>query len=115
MLLFVITASHGVLDAMTNGGLGVAFFSPFDRTRYFLPWTPIQVSPIGAGSFFSSRGLEVIWSEIVWLWSPTIIVGIVLYTLARKRDAARPADSSPESLSTSQEPKAKSQKLSSKY
>src|SRR5262245_58325154 len=28
ILLFVITASHGVLDAMTDGGLGVAFFSP---------------------------------------------------------------------------------------
>src|ERR1700758_5613650 len=24
--LFAITASHGLLDAMTNGGLGVAFF-----------------------------------------------------------------------------------------
>src|SRR5205823_15125962 len=24
--LFLATASHGVLDAMTNGGLGVAFF-----------------------------------------------------------------------------------------
>src|SRR5262245_6834033 len=44
-LLFVVTASHGVLDALTNGGLGVAFFSPFDRSRYFFPWHPIQVSP----------------------------------------------------------------------
>ena len=33
--LFLATASHGVLDAITNGGLGVAFFSPFDNTRYF--------------------------------------------------------------------------------
>src|SRR5215472_16269585 len=40
-LLFLITASHGVLDALTNGGLGVAFFSPFDRHRYFFPWRPI--------------------------------------------------------------------------
>src|SRR5262249_5716338 len=47
-LLFVIAASHGVLDALTNGGRGVAFFSPFDRRRYFFPWRPIQVSPIGA-------------------------------------------------------------------
>jgi len=31
--LFLATASHGVLDAMTNGGLGVAFFSPFDNRR----------------------------------------------------------------------------------
>src|SRR5262245_29796929 len=31
-----VTASHGVLDAVTDGGLGIAFFSPFDKTRYFL-------------------------------------------------------------------------------
>jgi len=34
--LFLATARHGVLDAMTNGGLGVAFFSPFENGRYFL-------------------------------------------------------------------------------
>ena len=27
-LFFLVTVSHGILDAMTNGGLGVAFFSP---------------------------------------------------------------------------------------
>jgi inner membrane protein len=32
---FIVTASHGVLDAMTNGRLGIAFFAPFDDTRYF--------------------------------------------------------------------------------
>lgn len=31
---------------LTDGGLGVAFFSPFDNKRYFLPWRPIRVSPI---------------------------------------------------------------------
>ncbi|MER3445627.1 MAG: metal-dependent hydrolase [Candidatus Dadabacteria bacterium] len=31
----LVTASHGMLDAMTDGGLGVAFFSPFKNTRYF--------------------------------------------------------------------------------
>src|SRR5262249_24247428 len=40
-LLYVIAASHGVLDALTNGGRGVAFFSPFDPHRYFFPWRPI--------------------------------------------------------------------------
>jgi inner membrane protein len=48
---FLATASHGLLDAMTDGGLGVAFFSPFDNHRYFLPWRPIRVSPIGVGRF----------------------------------------------------------------
>jgi inner membrane protein len=41
-----------VLDAMTNGGLGVAFFSPFDNRRYFLPWRPIRV--------FTNRGYTVL-------------------------------------------------------
>jgi inner membrane protein len=49
--LFLATASHGVLDAMTDGGLGVAFFSPVDNTRYFLPFNPIRVSPIGISRF----------------------------------------------------------------
>lgn len=97
LLLFVITASHGVLDAMTNGGLGVAFFSPFDRTRYFFPWTPVQVSPIGAGGFFSQRGMEVVWSEIVWLWGPSILVGAAIYAWAH-RTRSRPADSTGELL-----------------
>lgn len=68
---FVVTASHGALDALTNGGLGVAFFAPCDATRYFLPWRPIEVSPIGAG-FFSGRGIEVMASEIVWVWLPSL-------------------------------------------
>src|SRR5258708_18723585 len=67
---FLATASHGLLDAMTDGGLGVAFFSPFDNHRYFLPWTPIRVSPIGLGRFFTSRGSAVIRSELLWIWGP---------------------------------------------
>src|SRR5919206_2758746 len=67
---FVVTASHGVLDALTNGGLGVAFFAPFSNARYFFPWRPVMVSPIGMAEFFSRWGLEVIRSEFVWLWLP---------------------------------------------
>lgn len=85
LLLFFITASHGVLDAMTNGGLGVAFFSPFDTQRYFFPWTPIQVSPIGASHFFSSRGVDVLWSEIVWVWGPAIALGAIIWGVQRLR------------------------------
>lgn len=72
--LFLCTASHGVFDALTTGGLGVAFFAPFDDTRYFLPWRPIRVSPIGLG-FFSQRGAMVLWSEFVWMWIPLLLLG----------------------------------------
>jgi inner membrane protein len=70
---FAVTASHGLLDALTDGGSGVAFFAPFDATRYFFPWRPIEVSPIGF-RFFSSRGLDVIVSEFVWVWIPAILL-----------------------------------------
>ncbi len=68
--LFLATMSHAVLDAFTDGGLGVAFFSPFDPTRYLSPVTPIFASPIGA-HFFSARGLSVLWCEVCWVWLPS--------------------------------------------
>ena len=62
-VFFLVWISHGLLDALTNGGRGVAFFSPFSSKRYFLPWTPIQVSPMSIKSFFSPRGWSVLKSE----------------------------------------------------
>ncbi len=72
LLLFLIAASHGALDALTNGGLGVAFFSPFKPQRYFFPWRPIQVSPIGLGGLLSERLMRVLASEIPWIWVPSL-------------------------------------------
>ena len=56
-LLFLATASHGLLDMCTDGGRGVAILSPWDTTRYFFPWRPIAVSPIGV-RFFSLAGSQ---------------------------------------------------------
>ena len=67
-----VTLSHGLLDAFTDGGLGVAFFTPFDATRYFFPWRPIMVSPIGLTQFFSFWGFGVLLSELVWIGIPVI-------------------------------------------
>jgi inner membrane protein len=61
---FLLFASHGILDAFTNGGLGISLLAPFDNTRYFFSWRPIAVSPIGVASFLSRWGLVVIKSEI---------------------------------------------------
>ncbi len=79
-----VTASHGILDAFTNGGLGIAFFSPFDTERYFFPWRPIQVSPIGAG-FFSLRGMRVLVSEAQWIWLPSAILAAAVWARLRGR------------------------------
>jgi len=84
--LFLCAISHPILDAMTDGGLGIAFFSPFSNARYFLPWRPIRVSPIGA-RFFSARGLETLRSEFVWVWIPCAVAALL--TIFRRRSASR--------------------------
>lgn len=74
LYLFLCAASHGLLDACTNGGLGVALFAPFDDTRYFFPWRPIEVSPIGLGNFLGPRALAVLRSELVWVLLPSSLL-----------------------------------------
>jgi inner membrane protein len=81
---FLATASHGLLDAMTDGGLGVAFFSPFDNTRYFLSWRPIRVSPIGVTAFFTHRGMEVVRSELLWIWLPAALLWVSAWLIRRR-------------------------------
>lgn len=83
--LAVVTASHGVLDAMTSGGSGIAFLAPFSDERWFLPWRPVLVSPIGLG-FFSGYGLRVLVSELLWIWLP---LGALVATVRLARRPAR--------------------------
>jgi inner membrane protein len=80
---FIVTSSHALLDALTNGGLGVALFAPFSNERYFFPWRPIQVSPIGL-SFFSQRGLRVLISEIEWIWLPSALLALLSIAVRRR-------------------------------
>lgn len=72
--LFLCMGSHGFIDAFTNGGLGIAFFVPFSNERYFFPFQPIEVSPLSVQSFFSSRGVPVIQSELIWVWLPCCVM-----------------------------------------
>ncbi len=74
MLLFFSIASHGALDAMTNGGLGIAFFSPFDETRYFFDFRPLEVSPIGIRRFLSARGASIMLNEMFYVWLPLLML-----------------------------------------
>lgn len=77
IIFFLVSASHGILDAFTNGGLGIPLLAPFDTTRYFFPWTPIMVSPISVKFFFSEWGLAVIKNEFIWIWLPSLLIVIV--------------------------------------
>ncbi|UOQ51232.1 metal-dependent hydrolase [Hymenobacter cellulosivorans] len=74
LLLFLATVSHGVLDALTTGGLGVAFFSPFEQQRYFFGFRPIQVSPIGIKRFAGAAAWRVLRSEAIWVGIPCLLL-----------------------------------------
>ena len=90
LFVFLCVCSHGVLDAATNGGLGVAFLSPFSNTRYFWPVRPIEVSPIGLGHAWVGRAVTVLLSELRWVWAPSL--ALILSSYWRSREP-RTADS----------------------
>ena len=74
MFAIAVLASHGLLDTMTDGGLGVALLWPFDLTRFFAAWRPIPVAPIGL-AFLSPYGLLVSLTELV-LFAPLLVYGL---------------------------------------
>jgi inner membrane protein len=84
LVLFISAFSHGILDAMTTGGMGVAFFSPFSNQRFFLPWRFIRVSPISIRRFLTLRGWSVLQSEFLWIWLSSLAVGIMGFLLRKK-------------------------------
>ncbi len=71
---FACVLLHDILDAMTNGGLGVAFFSPFSERRFFLPWRLIEAPPFSPRYLITSRGLAMMRSELVWVMIPSLCI-----------------------------------------
>jgi inner membrane protein len=78
-----VVASHPLLDTLTDGGLGCALLWPFSDERFFAPWRPIPVAPIGP-KFLSARGLRIVVTEMV------LLAPFLLYALwPRSRPARR--------------------------
>jgi inner membrane protein len=88
---FIATSLHPILDALTNGGLGVAFFAPVDNTRYFFSWRPVKVAPISVGGFFTDRGWQVFKSELLFIWIPSILL-MVIMSITKKRKSFKSTD-----------------------
>jgi len=82
-----VAASHGILDAMTDGGQGIALFWPFTARRYFAEWQFIPVAPIGI-RFVSLRGVRVLAAEAL-IFAP--LLGYALWPRRRAVAAAPPA------------------------
>jgi inner membrane protein len=97
VVFFSALASHAVLDALTNGGQGIAFFAPVSDARFHFPWQPIRVSPIGLTAFFSIDGLRVLQNELLWVWLPSALLVALSWSLRRAAAARRqPPRPSPE-------------------
>jgi len=71
LLCAAVAVSHGLLDTLTDGGLGIALLWTFSNARYFAPWTPIPVAPIGA-RMLGRNGLRVVLTEAVQ-FSPLLV------------------------------------------
>jgi inner membrane protein len=74
-LFFVIIASHGLLDALTRGGMPIPFFWPLEA-RYG-NWGPIPVSDLAfeLPDPWRSRALR---GELFWVWLPTAVLVVTV-------------------------------------
>ena len=64
--------SHGVLDALSTIGSGVAFWAPFSWTHYEFAWQPL--GELGPGSRGPDRVLDMVANEFVWVGLPSLMV-----------------------------------------
>jgi len=91
LVVGAVVATHGLLDALTDGGLGVALLWPFSDARYFAPWRPIPVAPIGR-RLFDPAGLRLMLEECV-LFLPFFVIGLWPRATAVPRNPATAVDS----------------------
>jgi inner membrane protein len=90
LAMWLAMSSHAVLDAMTDGGLGVMLLYPFSQGRFFLPWRPIVVAPIGLHALTLGRVAQILRSETPFILAALVLAFALRAWLARGR-AARPA------------------------
>ena len=87
VLACLVAVSHGLLDSFTWGGRGIALLWPLTNERFFAPWRPLPVSPIG-WAVLSEWGFRVMLKEIV------IFLPLLLYAFWPRRRRA-PSTSQP--------------------
>lgn len=96
--VFIATISHGLLDMLTNGGMGVALLWPLSDARFFAPWQVIQVSPLSLSKIFGPKGLAVLLSELKWVWVPAALVSGLLAVSIRARTSKSSASGLPSAI-----------------
>lgn len=89
LYFFLCLASHGLLDALTDGGLGIAFLSPFSNERFFFDFRPIRVSALSVHRFFAGDWTGLLAVELRWIWLPALALAAAGLMVARLREGLR--------------------------
>jgi inner membrane protein len=74
-------ASHGILDAMTDAGLGVMLLYPFSEERIFLPWRPFYAPPIKLSSLSYGKVQIMLKSELPIVLGCVAVAGTIRLAL----------------------------------
>ena len=70
------TATHGVLDALSEYSVGVEFFAPFSQHRYRLPWQPLT-------DYQNVGVLGAILDEVRWILLPACCLALAGWRVRR--------------------------------
>lgn len=86
LFLLFSAVSHGVLDALTQGEVGVALFAPFSTVRVASPWKLLPACPVGLTEYLGYFGFLTLANEVLYAVAPVALA--VSLVRARRPDLA---------------------------
>jgi inner membrane protein len=98
LCLTIAALSHGLLDALTAGGVGVALFMPFSDTRWACIWQPGRVAPLPLGRQHTFYFLYSLWTELFWIGLPALAIAAWSRLARQARLAPELSEAVPENL-----------------
>jgi inner membrane protein len=93
LCLSLAALSHGIMDACTSGGVGVALFMPFSDSRWVCVWRPIRVAPLPMGREDCYLFLASLLTEAIWIGLPAL--ALILWSRLRRKLALVPSLADP--------------------
>jgi len=77
--------SHGVLDGMSDGGLGVMLLYPWSDRRVFLPWRPFPAPPMRISGLPMELVVLILRAELPLVLGCMAAAGLLRLRLRRSR------------------------------
>lgn len=88
---FLIAFAHGILDAMVDDRLGVAFLWPWTTQHYHLPWRPFLDYPLEASALVSMS----LWTTVFLELQFCSLLVVALFIIRRASSPVFPSSSLP--------------------